>query len=103
MKYYLNAFKNYADLKGRTTRKEYWLFMLTNILIFFIFQIIGVYINFPVLGYLYIIFSVIPLASSSARRLIDAGKSKLWSFATLLFPVGTLIVIYFLCLKSKKN
>ncbi len=103
MKYYIDSFKNYANLKDRTTRKEYWLFMLTNILIFLIIQLIGVNINFPVLGYLYVIFSVIPVTSSSARRLIDAGKSKLWLFATLLFPVGTLIVVCFLCLKSRKN
>ena len=102
MKYYFDAFKRYTDLKGTTTRKEYWLFMLTNVLVFFVFQIFGVYINFPMLGYLYVIFTVFPVASASVRRLIDAGKTKYWLFAALIFPVGTLIVFYFLCMKTKK-
>ena len=103
MKHYLDAFLKFSDLKNPTGRKEYWLFMIINVIVFLVFQIIGMAINFPMLGYLYVIFSVFPVASSSARRLIDAGKSKYWIFATLLFPVGTLIVLYFLCMKSIKK
>ncbi len=101
MKYYFQAFKNYADLNGRMGRKEYWMFSLVNVIIGFALQVLGVAINFPFLGSLYIFVAVIPFASASARRLIDAGKSKLWLFASLIFPIGTLFVIYFLCMKSK--
>ena len=100
MKYYFQAFKNYADLKGRIGRKEYWIFSLINIIVCFALQILGVAISFPMLGSLYIYVSVIPFASASARRLIDAGKSKYWLFASLVFPIGTLFVIWYLCLKS---
>ena len=102
MKYFFDAYKRYTDLKGRTNRKEYWLFMIINVLVFLVFQIAGVALGFPMLGYLYVIFSVFPVASASARRLIDAGKSKYWLFAALIFPIGTLAVLYFLCMKSKK-
>ena len=100
MKYYFQAFKDYADLNGRMGRKEYWIFSLVNVVICFIFQVVGVRINFPILGSLYMFVSVIPFASASARRLLDAGKSKLWLFVALVFPIGTLFVIYFLCMKS---
>ena len=100
MKYYLQAFKNYADLKGRMGRKEYWIFSLVNIVVCFALQVLGVAINFPILGSLYVYISVIPFASASARRLIDAGKSKYWLFAAIVFPIGTLFVIWYLCLKS---
>ena len=100
MKYYFQAFKNYADLNGRMGRKEYWLFSLVNIIVFFVFQIHGVAIDFPILGSLYVYVSVIPFASASARRLIDAGKSKFWLFAALVFPIGTAFVIWYLCMKS---
>lgn len=103
MKYYFEAFKKYTDLKSSTKRKEYWLFMLINVIVFMIFQILGVYIKFPMLGYLYVIFSVFPVAAASVRRLVDAGKSKYWLFAALIFPIGTLMVVYFLCMKSKQK
>ena len=100
MKYYFQAFKNYADLNGKMGRKEYWIFSLINVVICFALQVLGVRINFPILGSLYMFIAVIPFASASARRLIDAGKSKLWLFAALVFPIGTLFVIYYLCMKS---
>ena len=100
MKYYFQAFRDYADLNGRMGRKEFWVFTLINVIICFILQVLGVKIGFPILGSLYLFVSVIPFASASARRLIDAGKSKLWLFVALFFPIGTLFVIYFLCLKS---
>ena len=33
MNYYTEAFKKYADFKGRASRAEYWYFILFNILI----------------------------------------------------------------------
>ena len=35
MKYYIDAIKNYAVFEGRTTRKEFWLFVLFNFIIAF--------------------------------------------------------------------
>ncbi len=100
MKYYFQAFRDYADLKGRLGRKEYWIFSLINVIFCFALQVLGVAMDFPILGSLYVYIAVIPFASASARRLIDAGKSKYWLFASLVFPIGTLFVIYYLCLKS---
>ena len=33
MNWYLAALQNYADFSGRARRKEYWFFMLFNLLI----------------------------------------------------------------------
>jgi uncharacterized membrane protein YhaH (DUF805 family) len=33
MNYYLDAFEKYAVLSGRTSRKEYWMFILSHIII----------------------------------------------------------------------
>nr|MCG3423567.1 DUF805 domain-containing protein [Bacillus thuringiensis] len=36
MQWYLKALKNYGNFSGRATRKEYWIFSLSNIVIFWL-------------------------------------------------------------------
>ena len=84
MQWYLKALKNYGNFSGRATRKEYWIFSLSNIVIFgyFYFIIIfrGVSCYYCVAIYVsndYTKFSV------GARRLHDIGKSGM--VATIKF------------------
>jgi uncharacterized membrane protein YhaH (DUF805 family) len=40
MRWYLDVLKKYAVFQGRARRKEYWMFVLFNILVFFALAII---------------------------------------------------------------
>ena len=40
MKYFIKCWKHYADFKGRARRKEYWMFLLFNYIISFVFGIV---------------------------------------------------------------
>jgi len=82
------AFKNYATFTGRTSRPDYWYFILA---LFIVSAIAGV-IDDDVQN-IVAIATLIPWASASARRLRDAGKS-MNNFWWLLLPVAGLIVFF---------
>ena len=42
MNYYLNAFKKYAVFKGRSGRKEYWIFTMINVAAYFALTAVSV-------------------------------------------------------------
>ena len=74
MNWYLAVLKKYADFEGRARRKEYWMFILFNILISFVIGILGAIIGETgglitvSLSGLYSLFIFIP-------RLVDSDQS----------------------------
>lgn len=100
MRYYINAFKNYANFNGRATRKEYWLFILVHYLLAFIFAFIdgffGLYPEYLNYGYFtiaYILASALPSIGVQVRRLHDVGKSGSWWFVNNV-PILNLYLFY---------
>lgn len=90
-----SAFKNYANFSGRARRKEYWYFVLFNIIV----SIILVFIPFaPILWGL---ITFIPGLALVARRLHDVGKSA-WFYLIILIPlIGSIILLIFLLTDSE--
>ena len=91
MNYYTEPFKKYAVFSGRSTRKEYWLFLLFNILVILVIRIvssiIGAVIHSQILNdlvYIYYLIAIVPSLSLSARRLHDTNRSAWWLL--LLIP-----------------
>lgn len=93
MEWYIKVLKQYSDFSGRAGRKEYWMFILFNI----IFTIAAVIIDnilgitFAELGYgvfyiLYTLAVILPALAVSIRRLHDVGKSG-WMILINLIPV----------------
>ncbi len=80
------AFKNYATFTGRTNRADYWYFILALFIVSAIASVIS-----DDIGTVVAIATLIPWASSSARRLRDSGKS-MNNFFWLLVPVVGLII-----------
>ena len=80
------AFKSYATFTGKTNRADYWYFMLA----LFIASAISSVISDDFTSIL-AIATLIPWASSSARRLRDAGK-PMSNFFWLLVPFAGLVV-----------
>ena len=95
MNWYLTVLKKYAVFSGRARRKEYWMFVLFNI-IFFIVAIIldnvlGTAIEDVGYGLFYILYAlavIIPSLAVAVRRLHDIGKSGWWIFISLIPIIG---------------
>lgn len=79
MSYYIMAFNKFAEFSGRSTRSEYWYFVLFNFLIqiglSIILELLGDKgIGSAVIG-LYALAVLIPSIAVTVRRLHDVGKS----------------------------
>ncbi len=93
MKYYILAFKKYAQFQGRSRRSEYWYFILFNIIFAFVATGLDRSLNLTmsnaVYGPVYGIYSLIvfiPGLALTIRRLHDVGKSG-WYFLIILIPL----------------
>ena len=93
MKWYLQVLKKYAEFNGRSRRKEYWMFVLFNI----IFAFIAVALDYAFgttygdFGYgivytLYALAVLIPGLAVTVRRLHDVGKSG-WMILVGFIPI----------------
>ncbi len=115
MKYYLKALENYATFSGRTSRKEYWMFVLFNILFAFAAMIIdnilgttrtsefGVTAQYGIVYGLYILAVLIPGIAISVRRLHDVGKSGWFSLILLIPLIGSIWFIVLLLTNSNQG
>lgn len=94
---YAAVLKKYFVYTGRAGRKEFWYFVLANIIIGFVLFILG---RIPFLGWLFSLASwlitlavFIPNIMVAIRRLHDVNKSG-WYWLWMLLPlVGTIMVI----------
>ena len=80
------GFRNYLNFSGRSSRAEYWWWMLFYSLIFII----------PVIGQLINIVLIIPSISLTSRRLHDIGKTGWWQLWIIL--VYLLLFLLFIVL-----
>ena len=96
MNWYIEVLKKYADFNGRARRKEYWMFILFNIVIAIVLAVIDSLLGTaPIIYLVYILAVFIPSISVGVRRLHDIGKSGWWLFISFIPLVG---VIWFLAL-----
>lgn len=95
MSWYFKCLKNYAVFRGRARRKEYWFFILFDILFYlvalFLDVAIGTYDDEEEVGLLetlYILATFLPSIAVTARRLHDTNRSGWWQ----LFPLATALI-----------
>jgi uncharacterized membrane protein YhaH (DUF805 family) len=107
VKDYVNALKKYAVFEGRSSRQEFWLFTLFNILFTFGFgfidQLMGNFVyaaGYGPLSALYTLAVIIPGVAVSIRRLHDTGRSGWWFLSTIIPVLGLLVFLYFTVLPS---
>ena len=110
MNHYLEAFRHYADFKGRATRSNYWLFILFNtiaaIAIIILESLVGLADPLTGIGPIYSLYAlgvIIPATAVAARRLHDIGKSGWMMLWTLLPLIGFIMLIVWLCTDSASD
>ncbi len=92
------VFKNYANFNGRASRAEFWWFVLANIIIIIILEMLDSALGtvYALTG-LYQLAILVPNLAVGARRLQDIGKSGwnlLWMFVPIVGPI--LLLIWFI-------
>ena len=108
MNWYLEALKKYTVFTGRARRKEYWFFVLFNIIISAALAIVdyftGTYsatYGMGLLGCLYTLAVLIPAIAVSVRRLHDTGRSGWWLLLALIPIVGGIVLLVFMVFDSE--
>ena len=104
MEWYLMVWSKFAQFDGRARRKEYWMFVLLNMIICLPLYIIGLIFRDSVLGLvllglylIYVLASFIPSLAVGVRRLHDTNKSG-WFMLLGFIPLIGLVVLVFLCI-----
>jgi|AntRauTorckE6833_2_1112554.scaffolds.fasta_scaffold09449_6 uncharacterized membrane protein YhaH (DUF805 family) len=104
MKYYILALKKYFDFNTTSTRLDFWLFFLFNLIFSLIFAFLDAILGtWPLLNIIYILLLFIPGISVGVRRLHDTGRSG-WQLLLGLIPiVGWLYIFLIFLIGSKKQ
>ncbi|MCE0495564.1 DUF805 domain-containing protein [Vibrio salinus] len=101
MRFYFLAFKRGFDFSGCSCRREFWMFMLVNLFITFVFIAVDIVFNVEMPDMAYSIVSFIPMLAAIVRRLHDINKSGYWGFIFLLPVIGPFWLLYLLMQPTK--
>ena len=99
---FMTAMRKYAVFSGRSTRSEYWYFVLFLVLIqiglMIVDTLLGTFNSAAGIGLLSGIFSLatfIPCLAVSVRRLHDTDRSGWWLLLGLIPVIGGLVLLVF--------
>jgi len=105
MEWYAAAFRKYAVFKGRARRKEYWMFVLFNLIFTFLAafldNICGTTFEdegFGACSTAYALFALLPSIAVTVRRLHDIGKSGWWLLIQLIPIIGNIWLLVLMTL-----
>ena len=120
---YPRAFRRCFDFSGRSSRAEFWIYVILMTVVGFVIADIAIFLDpsrpvgkVPLLVALFWIIHFLPSFALLARRLHDTGRSTAWislligpllanivigPFATLLLTAGVILMIIFASLPSQ--
>jgi uncharacterized membrane protein YhaH (DUF805 family) len=108
MNWYFEVLKKYAVFTGRARRKEYWYFVLFNIIACIILGVIdrvtGSFsreVGMGLLGGIYSLAVLIPGIAVCVRRLHDTDRSAWWLLIALIPIIGAIVLLIFMVQDSK--
>lgn len=98
LKIYLKCLQQISVYNKRSGRKEFWLFLLFNIFIFFACTVFDLVLNtdlfFKIYG-IYVFLMFFPGVALSIRRLNDIGKSQ-WLVLLMVIPLANIYLLWIL-------
>ena len=108
MDWYLDVLKNkYATFSGRARRKEYWMFLLINLVVSVALALIDSLIGsvsesgMGLLSSVYSIGVLIPSLAHSVRRRHDIGRTGWWVLISIIPVIGAVVLLVFMLLDSE--
>jgi uncharacterized membrane protein YhaH (DUF805 family) len=109
---YLEALKKYAVFGGRARRKEYWYFVLFNIVVGIVLAWIDAlfgtvisssHIGLGLLSSIYGLAVLIPSLALTIRRLHDIDRTGWWILIGLVPLIGAIVLLVFAVLDGTKG
>lgn len=105
MNAYLTAMRRYVDFGGRSSRSEYWLFVLIYLIIYIIAMVIDVWVlgvdpssGFGILAGIVTLVHIIPSIAVGVRRLHDTDRSGWWILIVFIPLIGWIWLIVLYCI-----
>lgn len=117
MEWMIMPLKRYADFQGRSRRKEYWMFVLLQILLLVPLILFVTLFAAPpsdsadpfgsvaalvVLGIYFLVF-FIPGLAVQVRRFHDQDKSGWFILLGFIPYIGSLVLLVFMCLEGTRG
>lgn len=79
MEEYIGVLRKYVEFSGRSSRREYWTFILINMAISISLIIVGTLIKFKYLSNIYSLAVLLPATGVGIRRMHDVNESGWFS------------------------
>jgi uncharacterized membrane protein YhaH (DUF805 family) len=107
MQGYTTAMQRYFEFSGRSSRSEFWFFMLIYFIIYIVAALIDGFVfgtwqgqGFGILTLIVALVHLIPGLAVAVRRLHDTDRRGWWIFIALVPLIGTIWLIVLYCLPS---
>lgn len=103
MDWYFKALRNYVGFGGRARRKEYWMFILVNLVLTGVLGVLDSMLGLRIaedegmLTTLYGVLIFLPWWAVQFRRLHDTDRSAWWLLLLLIPIVGWIVILIFNC------
>jgi uncharacterized membrane protein YhaH (DUF805 family) len=114
MEWMIMPLRRYADFSGRSRRKEYWMFVLFQILVLVPVALIGAMLggldedgsgsllSMGLVGIILLAF-LIPSIAVQVRRFHDQDKSGWFILLGLIPYIGGIILFVFMCIEGTRG
>lgn len=101
MNWYLGCWKKYVEFSGRARRREYWLFVLFNIIFGIVVGALDAVLGTGMMLYhAYSLAVLLPGLAVTVRRLHDTDRSGWWYLIGLVPIIGWIVLLVFFCSDS---
>lgn len=95
-----SGFSNYVNFSGRSSRSEYWFWVLFVLIADVVAIAIDAAIGMQIISSLFGLAVLLPGLAVTVRRLHDLDRTGWWIFLGLIPLVGAIILIIWFCSKG---
>lgn len=105
LNYFVDGIKNFKDFDGRASVKQFWMFVLFNLVFSAVANGVDAILGTTIIGILYSLVLLVPGIAIAVRRLHDINKSGWWYLIGLIPLIGWiwLIILFIKAGDAGKN
>ncbi|MGP9689210.1 DUF805 domain-containing protein [Psychrobacter sp. AOP22-C1-C5] len=95
--WFKKGMRNYVNFSGRARRKEYWYFLLMQIILIIIAMVLDTIIFDSEIGLFYLVVALglfLPGVAVTIRRLHDTSHSGWWFLISLVPLIGIVLIVF---------